>query len=114
MKSQFVWKDDGYVFVLDCDHGRMLANPAFPQNNGMSLANVRDHIGVAVGESLCRYGKRVGGGWFSANTPRPGQFKGLRKLIFVRPVPGTTYQVGSGIYSETADLADLEKLSRVP
>jgi signal transduction histidine kinase len=113
MKSQFVWRDDGYVFVFDCDHGMMLANPAFPRNNGISLANVRDHSGVVVGDWLCKYSKRVGGGWFSA-TPKPGQFKGLGKLIFVRSVPGTTYQVGSGIYSETADLADLEKLSRVP
>ena len=114
MKSQFVWKDDGYVFVFDCDYGMMLANAAFPRNNGRSLANVQDANGFVVGDWLCKYGKRVGGGWFSASIPKPGQFKGLRKLIFVRPVPGTTYQVGSGIYSETADLADLEKLSRVP
>ena len=112
MQSQFVWKDDGYVFVFDCDHGMMLANPAFPENDDRSLISVRDHNGLAIGDWLCKYGKRVGGGWFPASTPKPGQFKGVRKLIFVRPVPGTTYQVGSGIYSETADLADLEKLSR--
>jgi cytochrome c len=114
MQSQFVWKDDGYVFVFDCDHEMMLANPAFPENDDRSLISVRDHNGLAIGDWLCKYGKRVGGGWFPASTPKPGQFKGVRKLIFVRPVPGTTYQVGSGIYSETADLANLEKLSREP
>lgn len=114
MNSRFVWKDDGYVFVVDCDHGKMLANPAFPRNNGRSLENIRDHNGQRDGQLYCKYGKRLGGGWFSASVPKPGQFRPVRKLIFVRPVPGTTYQVCSGIYSETADLAELEKLSRVP
>ena len=114
MHSEFVWKDDGYVFVFDCDHGMMLANPAFPQNNSRSIASLRDSNGLVVGDRLCTYGERVGGGWFSESMPKPGQFKALRKLVFVRPVPGTTYQVGSGIYSETADLADLERLSREP
>ena len=27
MKSPFVWKSDGYVFVFDCAAGKFLANP---------------------------------------------------------------------------------------
>src|SRR5262245_59794744 len=42
MKSQFVWKNDGYVFVLDCAAGTFLANPDNPGVNGTKLSEIRD------------------------------------------------------------------------
>jgi signal transduction histidine kinase len=114
MQAPFAWKDDGYVFVNDCGLGRMLANPAYPPNNGRSLSGMTDMDGLRTGPLMCKYGKKPGGGWFAANIPKPGSIWGRRKLIFCRPVPDTTYQVCSGFYSNTADLADLEKLSNAP
>ena len=51
------------------------------------------------------------GGWFETHSPKPNTTKVVRKMLYVRPVPGTTYQVGSGIYDETATVEDLNKLA---
>jgi hypothetical protein len=49
----------------------------------------------------------------SSQHTQTGAIQSARKLIFVRPVRNDI-SGGFGIYSETADLADLEKLSREP
>ena len=111
MHSPFAWKDDGYVFVNDCDAGLMLVNPGTGRAN-RPLQNMRDYSGQFIGKLICQNGKRAGGGWFIAMVSKPGSKKPIRKLIFCRPVFETSYQVCSGIYSDTANIADLEKLSR--
>ena len=35
----------------------------------------------------------------------------VRKMLYVRPVPGTTYEVGSAIYDETVTVESLNKLA---
>jgi cytochrome c len=111
MKSPFVWKSDGYVFVLDCAAGKFLANPANPDANGMKLGEIEDGAGWLFGPKLCDTAQLPKGGWVEYRFMKPGQAAVLRKLGYFRSVEGTSYQVGSGIYDDAAKIADLQKLS---
>ena len=111
MKSPFVWKSDGYVFVFDCAAGTFLANPANPQAAGEKLSELMDSAGMRFGKPLCDMAGQSKGGWVEYRFPKPGEAGALRKVAYVRSVEGTSYQVGSGIYDPTAKVEDLQKLS---
>jgi signal transduction histidine kinase len=111
MKSQFVWKNDGYVFVLDCAAGTFLANPNNPGVNGTNLSEIRDDAGTLLGKPLCEAGQRAKGGWVEYRLTKPAEHVVLRKVAYIRPVEGTSYQVGAGIYDDTAKIEDLQKLT---
>jgi cytochrome c len=107
---QSFWKSDGYIFVIDCEQGKMLAN-ANLAIAGAPLKRLHDSLGLYVAKPLCENGRRPHGGWFEIHQPKPNTTKVSRKMLYVRPVPGTTYQVGSGIYDDTATVEELNKLS---
>jgi signal transduction histidine kinase len=111
MKSQFAWKDDGYVFVIDCSLGKMLVNPMFKANNGKDLSKIHDYHGMFLDKPYCEAAQQPHGAWIETWHPKPGHTTAVRKLIYIRPVPGTTYQVGSGFFDETVKLGELEKLA---
>jgi signal transduction histidine kinase len=111
MKSPFVWKSDGYVFVFDCDAGTFLANPPRPQAAGMKLSEITDDGGSRFGKRFCDMAGLTKGGWVEVQITKSGEKLVLRKLAYVRSVEGTSYQVGSGIYDDTAKIEDLQKLS---
>lgn len=111
MKSQFVWKSDGYVFVFDCAAGKLLANPPRPEANGLKLAEITDDAGTRIGKQLCDMAGLPKGGWVEYHLTKPGEHVVLRKVGYVRSVEGTSYQVGSGIYDDAAKIEDLQKLS---
>ena len=111
MKSPFVWKSDGYVVVFDCAAGMFLANPARPQATGMKLGEITDDAGMSLGKRLCDMATLTKGGWVEYRFKKPGEVAVLRKVGYVRSVEGTSYQVGSGIYDDTAKIEDLQKLS---
>ncbi len=110
-KSPFVWKSDGYVFVFDCAAGTYLAHPHRPQAIGMKLSEITDDGGSRFGKRFCDMAGRTKGGWVEIRVTKPGETLVLRKVAYVRPVEGTSYQVGSGIYDDTAKIEDLQKLS---
>ena len=111
MKSPFVWKSDGYVFVFDCAAGTFLANPGNPPAAGVKLSEITDSAGMRFGKPFCDMAGQSKGGWVEYRFPKPGEKTVLRKVAYVRSVEGTTYQVGAGIYDETAKIEDLQKLS---
>jgi cytochrome c len=111
MKSPFVWKSDGYVFVFDCAAGTFLANPGNPPAAGVKLSEITDSAGMRFGKQLCDMAGQSKGGWVEYRFPKPGEKTVLRKVAYVRSVEGTTYQVGAGIYDEIAKIEDLQKLS---
>lgn len=111
MRSPFVWKSDGYVFVFDCAAGKFLANPARPQANGMKLGELEDAAGWLFGQKLCDMAQLPNGGWVEYRFMKPGKAAVIRKIGYVRSVEGTSYQVGSGIYDDAAKIEDLQKLS---
>jgi signal transduction histidine kinase len=110
-KSPFVWKSDGYVFVFDCAAGTYLAHPHRPQAIGMKLSEIIDDAGSRFGKRFCDMAGLTKGGWVEIQVTKPGEKLVLRKVAYVRPVEGTSYQVGSGIYDKTAKIEDLQKLS---
>jgi hypothetical protein len=109
------WKSDGYIFVIDCEHGKMLAHPILAIA-GAPLTKMYDHQNLQLARPFCENGLRPWGGWFEVSMPKPSvsepsfQKKVLRKILYVRPVPGTTYQVASGIYDGTVTVEGLNKL----
>ena len=107
--AQSFWKTDGYIFVIDCEHGKLLAHPIFVLA-GMPLRRMHDSLNKPLAKPLCENGSRANGGWFEAHLSRPNETKARRKMIYVRPVPDTTYQVASGIYDATVTAEDLNKL----
>lgn len=111
MKSQFAWKSDGYVFVIDCAAGKFLANPANANANGMKLADIEDGAGWHFGQKLCETAQLPKGRWVEYQFMKPGKAAVLRKVGYFRSVEGTSYQVGSGIYDDVAKIEDLQKLS---
>ena len=111
MKSPFVWKSDGYVFVFDCAAGTFLATPPRPQATGVKLSEMTDDAGMRFGKPFCDMAGLTKGGWVEYRFKKPGEDAVLRKVGYVRSVEGTSYQVGSGIYDDTAKIEDLQKLS---
>ena len=111
MKSPFVWKSDGYVFVFDCSAGKYLANPHRPEASGTKLAEITDDPGMLFGKRFCDMAGLTKGGWVEYRLTKPGKHSVLRKVGYVRSVEGTSYQVGSGIYDDAAKIEDLQKLS---
>ena len=107
--AQSFWNTDGYIFVIDCEHGKMLAHPIFVLA-GTPLRKIYDGLNQPLAKPLCENGLRPNGGWFETHSSRPNETKARRKLVYVRPVPDTTYQVGSGIYDATATVEDLNEL----
>lgn len=109
--STFTWKDT-YVFVVDCDADRVLANSIFPERVGGDIKRHTDYAGKIYGLELCEVAKRPGGGWVEYVWPRPGSAVPSRKVSFVLSVPGRSYQVGAGVYDDDLTLADLERLTK--
>jgi len=52
-----VWKADGYIFVIDCEHGKMLAN-ANLAIAGAPLARIHDNLGLYLAKPYCENGQR--------------------------------------------------------
>jgi len=107
--SPWVWKDT-YVFVVDCDKVTLAAHPIKPFLVGKPLASLRDIKGNMFFVQFCQVSKRPNGGWVEYWWPKPGEKTPSRKLTYVLAVKGTQYVVGSGIYSDTYTIAELNKL----
>ncbi len=101
-ESEFVWKDT-YVFVVDCDADRVMANPRFPERVGGDIKQHTDYVGFRYGTSLCEKARLPKGGWITYQWPRSGSSEPLTKTSFVLSVPGVPLQVGAGVYLEGAD-----------
>lgn len=95
--GEFVWKDT-YVFVVDCEADTVIANPVFPERVGGDIKRHTDYACYAYGEDLCRTAQAPGGGWIEYFWLPPGSDAPVRKLSYVRSVPGTSFQVGAGVY----------------
>lgn len=95
--GEFVWKDT-YVFVVDCDADRVMANPRFPERVGGDVKQHTDYAGFRYGTSLCEKAALPEGGWITYQWPRSGSTEPLTKTSFVLAVPGIALQVGAGVY----------------
>jgi hypothetical protein len=108
-KGRWVFKDT-YIFVFDCDRGRIMAHPINPKLIGKNLMGLKDFKGNYFFAQLCAASHSNQGGWVEYWWPKVGEDKLYRKISLMVQVPGTSYQVGGGIYDDTVSVGDLEKL----
>jgi len=118
--SPFVWKD-AYVFVWDCASDTVVAHPV-TASRGLTISELKDETGKALGEPMCAAAGRPGGGWVEYMWPKPAAQKGsdglaytgdpARKVTYVLDVDGEPYQVGAGIYDNTLTIDQLDKLTK--
>ena len=119
MDSPFVWKDT-YVFVYDCAGGFAdLAHPVLATKT-QKIASDKDATGRVIGPELCKAASRPGGGWVEYMWWKPVKVEGAeqldyakeisRKVTYMLNVEGQPYQVGAGVYNDTATVEDLNAL----
>ncbi len=107
--GRWVWKDS-YIMVHNCEKGTVAAHP-FKQNMiGKNLMGLKDVKGNLFFVQLCEAAKNPKGDWTEYWWPKPGEKTPSRKISLMRQVPNTPYQVGAGIYDETASIEALRKL----
>jgi len=109
-EGPWVWSGT-YVFVFNCEKGIIVAHP----NNkliGVELASRTDEKGVQYNLMLCEEAKNPMGGWVEYWRPtdvmdEDGKAKFRRKISYIISVPGTPYEVGSGIYEPSMTVEEL-------
>ena len=117
--SPFVFKDT-YVFVYDCGAG--IADVASPiaTVKPNPVATNTDATGRVTGPEFCELAARPNGGWIEYKWYKPIKTPGqkqltysketARKVTFLLGVTGQPYQVGAGIYNDTATVTELDAL----
>jgi cytochrome c len=109
-KDSFTMWKDTYIFVFDCSKGEIMTHPEKPSLIGKNLMSLKDPKGNLFFVQMCNSAKDPKGGWTEYWWPKAGEEKASRKLSLLKPVPNSKYQVGAGVYSETAKVEDLKKL----
>ena len=111
----WVWKDT-YVFIQDCSKKVLVAHPIKPALIGQDLSLEKDaKTGKSLHPDVAAYCKTVqdspSGVWTEYWWPKPGATEPSRKITYHLAVKGTPYTANAGIYSDTATIKDLSKLS---
>lgn len=116
--SEFVWKDS-YIFVYDCAADVIAAHPV-AESRGVSISALKGGRAETFGLDLCAAADKPGGSWTEYWWPRPVAVSGadhlnysgdfIRKVSYMRQVPGTSYQVGAGMFDETTSLDMLNNM----
>lgn len=105
-QGEFVYKD-AYAFVQRCP-SEMAAHPfAMEKLKGVDLDKA-----FAFNRPLCDAGEKPGGEWTEYMWPKPGETEPSRKVSYSLRVEGTPYTVMAGIYSDTAQIEELNKSLR--
>jgi cytochrome c len=109
--NRFVWKDT-YVWVLccDCEPKTNAAHPINQKIVGPDLSGMKDKQGNLFFLQFCDASKNPKGGWVEYWWPKLDEKKASRKITYVVKVPGTKYQVGAGVYDDSMDAQNLNKL----
>ena len=111
----WVWKDT-YIFIQDSGKKIMAAHPIKPEMIGQDLSSVKDaKTGKSIYPDSAAYCKMVedspSGVWGEYWWPKPGATEPSRKITYHLAPKGTSYIVNAGIYSDTASVKELAKLS---
>jgi signal transduction histidine kinase len=114
-QGPWVWKDT-YIFIQDCDKKVMAAHPIKPEMIGQDISSVKDaKTGKSIYPDSVAYCKMVrdspSGVWGDYWWPKPGEKEPSRKITYHLSAKGTPYIVNAGIYSDTATVKELSKMS---
>ncbi len=117
--SPFVWKDT-YVFVYDCAGGIAYVAHPVPATKPQKLDEDEDARGRLVGREFCKAAARPGGGWVEYMWHKPVKVEGAEQLTYAKKISrkvsymmnfkGQPYQVGAGVYNDTATVKELDAL----
>ena len=117
--SPYAWKDT-YVFVYNCGAG--LADVATPVGSipEQQVATNKDATGKVIGPAMCKAAERPGGSWIEYKWYKATRLEGApqlshaeeisRKVSYMLQVKGQPFQVGAGIYNDTATVAELDAM----
>ena len=109
--GKFVWKNT-HVWVTQCEKNFCLPSPK-SKDLGLSLTKMKCYkTGKFYILDLCSdamYNSK--GAWIEYWFPKPGYDKPQRRISFMMPVPGMTYQVVSGIYDESTTMEELNRIA---
>jgi diguanylate cyclase (GGDEF)-like protein len=89
----------GYYFVFE-DTVNIVTGPN-PEQRGQELGQLKDPNGVVVVEELFQLAKK-GGGFLEYLWPKPGNGHSP-KIGYATLIPGTTYWIGTGIYTDKSE-----------
>lgn len=111
----WVWKDT-YIFIQDCSKKVVAAHPIKPEMIGQDLSSEKDaKTGKSLHADSVAYCKMVqdspSGVWAEYWWAKPGETAPSRKITYHLSAKGTPYIVSAGVYSDTATIAELSKLS---
>jgi cytochrome c len=114
-QGPWVWKDT-YIFIQDCDKKVMAAHPIKAEMIGKDISSVMDaKTGKSIYPDSVAYCKSVqdspSGVWGEYWWPKPGATEPSRKITYHFSAKGTPYIVNAGVYSDTATVKELSKLS---
>ncbi len=102
-KGEFVYKDT-YILIQQCP-SKMAAHPfAIDKLKDVDLDKT-----YSWNRKFCDLGEQPGGGWGDYMWAKPGETEPSRKITYAIRVEGTPYTVMAGIYSETANVEELNK-----
>lgn len=105
------WSQDNfYIFVFNCDEGVNVAHPINPKLVGKKMVGLKDIKGNLFFLQMCEAARQPNGGWVEYWWPKPGTKIPVRKVTYVKQVPGYPYQVGAGIYNDDLSLDYLNSL----
>ena len=111
--GKFVWKN-AHVWVTQCEKNFCLPSPK-SKDIGLSLSKMKCYkTGKFYILDLCSdamYNPK--GAWIEYWFPKPGYDKPQRRISFMMPVPGMTYQVVSGIYDESTTMEELKRIANL-
>ena len=95
------YEDHGYYFIYDND-GTNIAHPYFPQFIGHNRIDVEDPSGKPYIRQLTEAAGQ-GGGFVTYSFYKPEEDVPSLKLVYARPIPGTRYWLGTGLYIDDID-----------
>jgi two-component system, NarL family, sensor kinase len=94
---------DGYFFVFDFD-GNTLVHPRRPQLEGRNLIDLQDRAGGFPVRQLID-AARTGGGYLEHEWDRPSTGQPEGKLVYVEPIAGWQWVLGTGTYVDEPERA---------
>lgn len=108
----WVFKDT-YVFVFDCKGQQSLVAHIMPSLIGKDLNSLKSPDGTNIGTVLCgAVIEQPEGAWGEYMWPKvsKGEKKFMRKISYMKKVPGQPYEVGAGIYNEDVSMEELNNM----
>ena len=108
--GKFVWKDT-YVWVTQCEKQYCLPSPVSHKIGLMSKVRCLKTGKFYILDLCGEVAENDSGAWVEYWWSKPGTDELRRKVSFMMQVPGTPYQVVSGIYDKSTTLEDLYKIT---